>query len=90
MEKNTANIIYKDDGEVVYEFKGEVVQKLTEEEEKRINSIVGAKGAICMDNKTILIESEPIDYGPIKDLAGNIVENLPQTPKPFVRNSIFH
>lgn len=85
------NVVYNDVGEVVYEFKGEVVQVLTIEEEKKINSLLGAKGAICMDDKTILIENKAIDYGPIKDLAGNIVENLPQTPKPkFVRNSIFH
>jgi len=84
------NVVYNDSGEIVYEFKGEVVQVLTIEEEKKINSLVGAKGAICMDEKTILTEDKSIDYGPIKDLAGNIVENLPQTPKPFIRNSIFH
>jgi len=85
------NVVYNDEGEVVFEFKGEVEQVLTVEQEKIINALVGAKGAICMDEKTILTEEKPIDYGPIKDLAGNIVENLPQTPKPkFVRNSIFH
>jgi len=83
------DVIYSEDGsKIIYEFKGETVHTLTEEEEKIINSLVGAKGAICMDDKTILKPVEPIDYGVCKDINGNIVEEPPK-PK-FVRNSIFH
>jgi hypothetical protein len=90
--------------EPLFEFDGELIEfyELTRKQENELNSYLGAKGAICMDNKTKIIE-EKIDYGPIKDIAGNIIEPLPvdekllkkvngqfEEPKKFVRNSIFH
>jgi hypothetical protein len=84
----SCNIIYDDKGNKIYEFKGEEDIEIDEIVEKRINGCVGAKGAICMDGKTKIKPSPPIDYGPIKDICGNIVDEIPE--KPFVRNSIFH
>jgi len=88
------NIVYED-GVPIFEFKGEIEEKISEEYEKILNASIGARGAICMDGKTKFTEPIPIDYGPIKDAEGNIIESLPEqpplpTPKPFVRNSIFH
>jgi len=77
------------DNEIIEEI--EIVE-ITEEQEKIINNLMGARGAVCMDDKTKIITSKPIDYGPLKDIDGNIIE-LPvksETPKPFQRNSIFH
>jgi hypothetical protein len=88
------NTVYVDD-KPIFEFKGIEEIEIDENFEKMINSAIGAKGAICMDEKTKLKKSKPIDYGLIKDADGNIIEALPEqpplpTPKPFVRNSIFH
>jgi hypothetical protein len=77
------------DNEIIEEI--EIVE-ITEEQEKIINNLMGARGAVCMDSKTKIIPSKPIDYGPLKNIDGNIIE-LPvksETPKPFQRNSIFH
>lgn len=82
------NVVYDDEGKIIYEFKGEEDIEIDEKIEARINSMLGAKGAICMDGKTKLKRSESIDYGPIKDICGNIVDEIPE--KKFVRNSIFH
>jgi hypothetical protein len=90
MESKSENVICDDEGKVIYEFKGEEVRTLTEEEERKINALVGAHGAICMDAKTIITPSKEIDYGVCRDIAGNVIENLPQSTKNFVRNSIFH
>lgn len=90
MESNSVNVIRNEKGEVIYEFKGEEIRTLTEEEERKINSLVGAPNAICMDEKTIITPAKEIDYGVCRDIAGNVIENLPQSTKNFVRNSIFH
>lgn len=77
------------DNEIIEEIE---VFEITHEQEKIINNLMGAKGAECMDGKTKIIPNKPIDYGPLKDINGNIIE-LPvksETPKPFQRNSIFH
>ena len=88
MESNNENVIRNEKGEVIFEFKGEEVITLTEEEERKINSFVGAKGAICMDGKTILTPSnKSIDYGPVKDIAGNVVEPPPVDEKLY---RLFH
>jgi len=82
------NVVYDDEGKEIFVFKGGEDIVIDEELERKINSIVGAKGAICMDGKTKIKRSESIDYGPIKDICGNIVDDIPE--KKFVRNSIFH
>ena len=66
-----------------------VITEITQKQENEINAYFGARGAVCMDDKTKIITSKPIDYGPLKDIDGNIIE-LPETPKPFQKNSIFH
>jgi hypothetical protein len=70
------NVVYDDNGNEIYKFIPPTEEELLIDEkiEKRLNSLFGAKGAICMDEKTKLKPSEPIDYGPIKDIAGNIVD----------------
>ena len=65
------------------------IVEINEEQEKIINNLMGAKGAVCMDDKLKIIPSKPINYGPLKDIDGNIIE-VKETPKPFQRNSIFH
>jgi hypothetical protein len=90
--------------EPLFEFKNESIEfyELTSSQEKELNAYLGANGAVCMDNKTRIIE-EKIDYGPVIDIEGNIIESLPvdekllkrvngnfEEPKKFVRNSIFH
>lgn len=82
------NVVYDSEGKELFVFKGEEDIEIDERVEARINSMVGAKGAICMDGKTKLKPPPPIDYGPIKDICGNIVDEIPE--KKFVRNSIFH
>ena len=77
------------DNEIIEEI---IITEITQKQENEINSYFGARGAVCMDDKTKIIPSKPIDYGPLKDIDGNIIE-LPvksETPKPFQRNSIFH
>jgi hypothetical protein len=66
-----------------------VITELTQIQENEINAFFGARGAECMDEKTKIIHNKPIDYGPLKDIDGNIIE-VKETPKPFQRNSIFH
>jgi hypothetical protein len=90
------NIVYED-GEPLFEFKGYEEVEIDEEFERKINSFFCGAPAECMDDKTKIKKKEikPIDYGPMKDADGNIIESLPEqpplpTPKPFVRNSIFH
>jgi hypothetical protein len=103
MEKNdeNKNVVFDENGYVLFEFKDEPKGfcELTSEQEDRINSMMGASGAICMDEKTRIIDkNDKIDYGPLKDIAGNIVEDLPQVDEEllkkiknkFVKNSIFH
>jgi hypothetical protein len=90
MESKSENVIRNEKGEVIYEFKGEEVRTLTEEEERKINSIVGAPNAICMDKKTIITPVKEINYGECRDVDGNLIKNLPKSTKNFVRNSIFH
>jgi hypothetical protein len=82
------NIVYDSEGKELFVFKGEEDIEIDEKIEAKINSMLGARGAICMDGKTKIKRSESIDYGPIKDISGNIVEEIPE--KVFVRNSIFH
>jgi hypothetical protein len=82
------NVVYDDEGKELFVFKGEEEIEIDELLEKSINSFVGARGAICMDEKIKIKPSPPIDYGPIKDISGNIVDEIPE--KKFVRNSIFH
>jgi hypothetical protein len=77
------------DNEIIEE---NIITEITQKQENEINAYFGARGAECMDAKTKIIPSKPIDYGPLKDIDGNIIE-LPVksgTPKPFQRNSIFH
>jgi hypothetical protein len=90
--------------EPIFEFKGEAIEfyEITSKQEKELNSYLGANGAVCMDNKTRIIE-EKIDYGKVTDIDGNIIDAPPidekllkkingeiEQPKIFVRNSIFH
>lgn len=77
----SSNVVYDDEGRIIYEFKGEEDIEIDEEIEIKINSCMGAKGAICMDGKTKLKPSPPIDYGPIKDICGNIIDNIPEKEK---------
>jgi hypothetical protein len=77
----SSNVVYDDEGKIIYEFKGDEDIEIDEEIEKKINSCMGAKGAICMDGRTKLKRSESIDYGPIKDYAGNIIELTPDEIK---------
>lgn len=90
------NIVYQD-GVPIMEFKGYEEVEVDEDLERKLNSMFCGAPAECMDDKTKIKKKEikPIDYGPIKDASGNIIESLPEqpplpTPKPFVRNSIFH
>ena len=84
----SCSIVYDSEGKELFVFKGEEDIEIDEELEKKINACMGAKGAICMDGKTKIKPSPPIDYGPMIDICGNIVDEIPE--KKFVRNSIFH
>jgi hypothetical protein len=91
--------------EPIFEFKGEPIEfyEITAKQERELNAYLGAVGAVCMDNRTRIIDDEKIDYGPVTDLDGNIIESPVvdekllkrvsgkfEEPKKFVRNSIFH
>jgi hypothetical protein len=75
------NVAYDDEGKEIFVFKGEEDIEIDDIVESKINSFLGAKGAICMDDKTKLKRSESFDYGPIKDSAGNIIELTPDEIK---------
>jgi hypothetical protein len=90
------DIVYQD-GKPIFEFKGYEPLEIDEEFERKINSHMGAPNAECMDDKTKIKKKEvkPIDYGPIKDADGNIIETLPEqpplpAPKSNFIHSIFH
>jgi hypothetical protein len=93
--------------EPIFEFRGEEIEfvKLTAQQEREINEYLGVKGAICLDNKTKIIDNDKIevDYGKVVDIEGNIVDAPPvdeellkkldvnvKEQKVFIRNSIFH